>query len=121
MAWTPKSVGQYAGTCIFLIAFTTIFRALLAVRVNMFEVLARVKGRRGGEYPYALECKASSRPWRVNEAVMVASMDVILAGIGYLLMIAVMTMNVGYFLSVLAGVFLGSMVFARFMANSATH
>ncbi|TID25803.1 Ctr copper transporter protein [Venturia nashicola] len=121
MAWTPKSVGQYAGTCIFLIAFTTIFRALLAVRVNMFEVLARVKGRRGGEYPYALECKASSRPWRVNEAVMVASMDVILAGIGYLLMIAVMTMNVGYFLSVLAGVFLGSMAFARFMANSATH
>jgi copper transporter 1 len=36
-------------------------------------------------------------------------------------MIAVMTMNVGYFLSVLAGVFVGSMVFGRFMAHSAAH
>lgn len=85
MAWTPTSIGQYAGTCIFLIAFTTIFRALLAVRVNLFEVLAVVKGRRGGEYPYAVECKATSRPWRVNEAVLLASMDVVLAGISYLL------------------------------------
>jgi hypothetical protein len=31
--WTPKSVGQYAGTCIFLIVLATIFRGLLAVRV----------------------------------------------------------------------------------------
>jgi copper transporter 1 len=36
-------------------------------------------------------------------------------------MIAVMTMNLGYFLSVLAGVFLGSMIFGRFMAYSAAH
>jgi copper transporter 1 len=36
-------------------------------------------------------------------------------------MIAVMTMNVGYFLSVLAGVFLGSMLFGRFMAHAAVH
>lgn len=34
-------------------------------------------------------------------------------------MIAVMTMNVGYFLSVLGGVFLGSMVFGRFVTASA--
>jgi solute carrier family 31 (copper transporter), member 1 len=36
-------------------------------------------------------------------------------------MIAVMSMNVGYFLSVFAGVFLGSVVFGRFMAQSAAH
>ena len=36
-------------------------------------------------------------------------------------MIAVMTMNVGYFLSVLAGIFLGSVVFGHFIANSAAH
>ena len=36
-------------------------------------------------------------------------------------MIAVMTMNVGYFISVLAGVFVGSMVFGRFLGNTATH
>jgi len=48
-------------------------------------------------------------------------MDLVLATVGYLLMIAVMTMNVGYFLSVLAGVFVGSVVFGRFIANSAAH
>lgn len=85
MTWTPTSVGQYAGTCIFLIAFATIFRAFLAVRVNLFHVLAVAKGRRGGEYPYAVESKTSSRPWKMNEAVLLASMDVVLAGIGYLL------------------------------------
>lgn len=36
-------------------------------------------------------------------------------------MIAVMTMNVGYFMSVLAGVFLGSLAFGRFMAKAAAH
>ncbi len=36
-------------------------------------------------------------------------------------MIAVMTMNVGYFLSILAVVFLGSMVFGHLMAHSAAH
>lgn len=36
-------------------------------------------------------------------------------------MIAVMTMNVGYFMSILAGVFLGSLLFGRFTAMSAAH
>jgi hypothetical protein len=36
-------------------------------------------------------------------------------------MIAVMTMNVGYFLSVLSGVFVGSVVFGRFTTNSGAH
>jgi copper transporter 1 len=36
-------------------------------------------------------------------------------------MVAVMTMNVGYLLSILAGVFVGSMIFGRFMAYSVAH
>jgi copper transporter 1 len=36
-------------------------------------------------------------------------------------MIAVMTMNVGYFLSILAGDFLGSVGFGRFMVHSGAH
>ncbi|MAD86619.1 MAG: hypothetical protein CL912_26995 [Deltaproteobacteria bacterium] len=36
-------------------------------------------------------------------------------------MIAVMTMNVGYFMSVLAGIWVGSFIFGRFMASSAAH
>ena len=30
--WTPSNVGQYVGTCIFIIILATIFRALLAVK-----------------------------------------------------------------------------------------
>jgi copper transporter 1 len=87
MAWTPNSTGQYAGTCIFLIAFATIFRALLAIRVNLLEVLAELKRRRHGGliYPYASDAKQKIPAWRANEAIMLASMDVVLAGIGYLL------------------------------------
>ncbi|KUJ13840.1 uncharacterized protein LY89DRAFT_591007 [Mollisia scopiformis] len=123
MSWMPMTTGQYAGTCIFLIAFATIFRALLAVRVNFFEFLKVLKYRRegGGGVKFGYEEKVAVRPWRVNEAVMLGSMDVVLAGIGYLLMIAVMTMNVGYFMSVLAGVFLGSFIFGRFMASAGGH
>jgi copper transporter 1 len=36
-------------------------------------------------------------------------------------MVAVMTMNVGYLMSILAGVFVGSMIFGRFMAYSVAH
>ncbi|PQE19183.1 Ctr copper transporter protein [Rutstroemia sp. NJR-2017a BBW] len=123
MTWTPTSIGQYAGTCIFLIAFAAVFRALLAVRVNFFEVLALVKQRSnaGLLYTHTTDDDSKVRPWRVNEAVILSSMDVLLTAIGYLLMIAVMTMNIGYFISVLAGVFLGSLVFNRFMGHSAVH
>lgn len=86
-AWTPNSTGQYAGTCVFLIAFATIFRAFLAVRCNFFQVLAIVEHRRnrGLMYPKLADDKPRVRPWRAKEAVLVASMDVLLAGTGYLL------------------------------------
>lgn len=86
MAWTPSSTGSYAGTCIFLIAFAAIFRALLAVRANFYDVLAVVKNRHSrGQYPYLTDVKPTVRRWRAKEAVLLASIDVVLAGVGYLL------------------------------------
>ncbi|KAI9163275.1 putative copper transporter crmD [Paramyrothecium foliicola] len=53
-------------------------------------------------------------PWRLTVDPVRAILDVIIVGVGYMLMLAVMTMNVGYFFSVLAGVFVGSLAVGRF-------
>ncbi|KAJ0160116.1 hypothetical protein CTA2_8531 [Colletotrichum tanaceti] len=54
------------------------------------------------------------RPWRFSVDPIRAVIDTAIAGVGYLLMLAVMTMNVGYLLSILGGVFLGSLAVGRF-------
>jgi hypothetical protein len=59
-----------------------------------------------------------ARPWRLSIDPVRAVLDTIIAGVGYLLMLAVMTMNVGYFMSVLAGVFLGSLAVGRFATGN---
>ncbi|PNY25342.1 Ctr copper transporter [Tolypocladium capitatum] len=55
-----------------------------------------------------------ARPWRFTVDPVRAAMDTVIVGVGYLLMLAVMTMNVGYFMSVLAGVFIGSLAVGRY-------
>ncbi|KAF7922891.1 hypothetical protein BELL_0403g00060 [Botrytis elliptica] len=123
MDWTPSTTGQYAGTCIFLIVFAAIFRALVAVRVHFYQLLAAADTRRSGGLIYEphREEKSIRRQWQAREAILLGLIDVVLAGVGYLLMIAVMTMNVGYFLSVLAGVFVGGVLFGRYLAESSAH
>lgn len=84
-----------------------------------------------------LETEWQREPFRLGREVARALMDVLTGGIGYLLlvtptlfglvapgsaryllttdsMLAVMTMNVGYFLSVLGGIFLGALLIGRF-------
>ncbi|KXX73781.1 Protein P80 [Madurella mycetomatis] len=61
---------------------------------------------------------AHARPWRWSVDPVRAVIDTVIAGVGYLLMLAVMSMNVGYFLSVLGGTFLGSLLVGRFILTT---
>ncbi|KAL8784114.1 MAG: hypothetical protein Q9213_004173 [Squamulea squamosa] len=53
-------------------------------------------------------------PWRFSVDGPRAVYATVTAGVGYLLMLAVMTMNIGFFLSVLGGTFLGELAFGRY-------
>ncbi|GKU21907.1 hypothetical protein FLAG1_11938 [Fusarium langsethiae] len=126
LLWTnsfvPTTTGQYAGVCIFLIALATIFRMLLALRVNFYSIRDSLRQRRTkGLLAEYRTSDIGQRPWRASEAVMLGAIDVVIAGVSYLLMLAVMTMNVGYFLSVLSGVFVGSVICSRYSVNSSLH
>ncbi|ROV95343.1 hypothetical protein VSDG_06053 [Cytospora chrysosperma] len=59
-----------------------------------------------------------ARPWRLSVDPVRAVIDTVIAGVGYLLMLAVMTMNVGYFVSILGGTFLGSLAIGRYAVLS---
>lgn len=54
------------------------------------------------------------QPWRFSVDLPRAALMTVIAAVGYLLMLAVMTYNVGYFLSVLAGAFIGELGLGRF-------
>ncbi|GLI77848.1 hypothetical protein PoHVEF18_006144 [Penicillium ochrochloron] len=54
-------------------------------------------------------------PWRFSVDVPRALLFLCIAGVSYLLMLAVMTYNIGYFCSVLAGAFLGELAVGRYI------
>lgn len=104
-SWTPANRGQYAGTCIFLIALAVIFRVLIALRpilearywsnrpsplstpsestvekgVEVRELPAEMSGSFWGDVGNAWS------GWRVNSAGARATYDLVVAGVGYLL------------------------------------
>ncbi|PGH13358.1 hypothetical protein AJ80_06352 [Polytolypa hystricis UAMH7299] len=146
-AWTPRSNGAYAGTCIFLIVFAIIFRVLMAAKALLEQrwmaaamarryvvvagqtpeaerVLADPNGSTGTLVtPQGVEEKvrvvhraaSAPMPWRFSVDLPRAALVMVIVGVGYLLMLAVMTMNVGFFMSVLAGVFIGELAVGRFI------
>ncbi|KAJ5326986.1 hypothetical protein MYU51_008159 [Penicillium brevicompactum] len=134
--WTPGTKGQYAGTCIFIIALAVIMRVLLALKPilegrvwtdsvhdHMPELQSHIEAGKPPQNPSGLRSsmqEVSHRwsSWRVNPAAGRATFELVTAGVAYLLMLAVMTMNVGYFMSVLAGVWLGTFMLGSIAADS---
>jgi len=57
-------------------------------------------------------------PWRFSVDLPRACLVTVIVGVGYLLMLAVMTFNIGYFLSVLAGSFMGELAVGRYSSAS---
>jgi len=138
-SWTPATQPQYAGTCIFLIVLAFIFRFLLAwkaitetrwtledQRRNIIIVQpsaappgAPLSDEKRGIPNVAKKPGAPAgwggRPWRWSTDLTRACATTVITGVGYLLMLAVMTMNVGYFMSVLAGVFVGELAWGRYI------
>ncbi|KAM0707224.1 hypothetical protein Q7P35_006555 [Cladosporium inversicolor] len=132
-AWTPKTPAQYALTCLFLVLLCIAFRGLLAARGNMPWLLSSLsptkkdtpeevsccaeedglqKTFRGESATTSNPSRDQDGPSRVWEILLRAALDTALAIFSYLLMLAVMTMNTGYFVSVLIGTFAGSVALA---------
>ncbi|KAJ4352241.1 uncharacterized protein N0V89_007588 [Didymosphaeria variabile] len=60
----------------------------------------------------------AGNPWRVNIDVPRALLEGIRALIGYLLMLAVMTFNLGFLLVVIFGIVVGELVLGRFISGT---
>ncbi|KAF2859651.1 hypothetical protein K470DRAFT_258661 [Piedraia hortae CBS 480.64] len=149
--WTPKNRGAYAGTCIFLVVLAIISRMLAAWRTKLeldwhdravkrrYIVVAtdteRLAVEEKGEDATLTSrgvdervkvVKSNSRdleipPWRFSTDLPRAALFTLMACVSYLLMLAVMTLNVGYFLSTLAGLFVGELVVGRFASADDGH
>jgi copper transporter 1 len=143
-AWTPQTAGQYAGTCIFLIILAITLRAIFTAKSFLdakalesalkrrYIVVAGEKGTReaandAGSMTGILTTNGvqedvrvvsapvkTTQPWRFSVDLPRAALMTVATGVGYLLMLAVMTFNIGYFLSILAGSFIGELALGRF-------
>lgn len=89
-SFAPNTTGQYAGICIFLITFATVFRMLLALRVNFHSIRAaagrrRTQGLLSEPKGFVENNRTAHKPWRANEAITLGAMDLVIVGVSYLL------------------------------------
>ena len=102
-AWAPSTTGQYAGTCIFLILLTVIFRSLLALKsafdrtttsayfVGSHHRLATKEAhiREEGLGAELRSVWAERPPWRMSVEGWRAILDMTIVGVGYLLYVVI--------------------------------
>lgn len=120
-SWTPSTTGQYVGTCIFLIFFGAIYHTLGAFRTNWHHRLRDIEHNRripivdgSGKkndgtsksmtasrviiktVPVLTRPDQKDRPWRFSTDLPRALLDTLIAGIGYLLWVALIPFQSSY-------------------------
>ncbi|CAI7564284.1 unnamed protein product [Penicillium pancosmium] len=115
-SWMPTSTGGYVGTWFFLFFLAVIWRAMSA---KIAKLDASWAARNAG-YPILINGGQDEpsrqnliQTWRLSVNLPRAVFRMVNQGIAYLLMIAVMTMNVGFFFAVLVGYFVGELISGR--------
>ncbi|PVI00913.1 hypothetical protein DM02DRAFT_592098 [Periconia macrospinosa] len=138
--WTTNTPSAYAFTLIFLFALGIFNRFLAALKTQLerrwdeveserdersgakeeLEPLSPVpvgmrhSGEKGGNGRGKRRFWIASKPWSAKRDGARAGFEFTRAVIGYILMLAVMTYNVGFFFAVTGSVLLGELVFGRY-------
>ncbi|KAH6635563.1 Ctr copper transporter [Chaetomium sp. MPI-SDFR-AT-0129] len=132
-SWQPRNTSEYAATCVALIILATATRALSTIRPLPDQAYRKQlqsrfsddesyptagQGQQDWEQEACLRDEASPSYRDSTKSIIhfpfllslgLAAWETAVVGLGYLLMLAIMTMNLGYFIAVLMGTFLGGM------------
>ncbi|MCJ1479030.1 hypothetical protein MMC13_007714 [Lambiella insularis] len=114
--WMPTTPAAYAGSWFFLFFLALIWRGVTRSLVTLDRHWVRKHEAYTILYDGGKERASRDRTvgaWRTSVNLPRAALATVNQGLAYLLMIAVMTMNVGFFFAVLVGYFIGELSFGR--------
>ncbi|THU91628.1 hypothetical protein K435DRAFT_779284 [Dendrothele bispora CBS 962.96] len=129
--WVTSSPGLVAGACIGLIVLGITERCVGVCKTSMDvwwnsraqELQAKKLEQTYSETPLKASKMALMRaapPFVPSHDIMRGVFHVVQAGLGFLIMLAVMTFNVGFILSLLLGIGIGEVAFGRY-ARTVAH
>ncbi|KAI9845267.1 MAG: hypothetical protein M1838_001814 [Thelocarpon superellum] len=115
-SWAPTTTSGYVGTWFFLFILAVTWRGLVRGLKRLDAYYVRKHESHLILIHGGLD-QATRRntvlAWRLSVNLPRAALAMVAQGVAYLLMIAVMTMNVGFFFAVIVGYFFGEAFFGR--------